>query len=40
MKLSENGTIDAFAMVFEKSATGYNLIIAWDDVKVSLPIVY
>jgi len=29
---------DAFAMVFEKAATGINLVIAWDDLKVSLPI--
>ncbi len=29
-----------FAMVFEKAATGANLVIAWDDVKVSLPIVF
>jgi hypothetical protein len=31
---------EAFAMVFEKFATGSNLIIAWDDVKISLPIVF
>jgi hypothetical protein len=31
---------EAFAMAFEKAATGSNLIIAWDDVKVSLPIVF
>lgn len=29
---------DAFGMVFEKSAAGFNLVIAWDDLKVSLPI--
>lgn len=29
---------ESFTMVFEKAATGINLIIAWDDVKVSLPI--
>ncbi len=29
---------DAFAMMFEKSTTGFNLVIAWDDLKVSLPI--
>lgn len=28
---------DAFTMLFEKSATGFNLLIFWDDVKVSLP---
>ncbi len=31
---------EAFVMAFEKSATGTNLIIAWDDVKVSLPITF
>lgn len=29
---------DAFVMAFEKATTGFNLVIAWDDVKVSLPI--
>lgn len=37
-KQTEN--MDAFVMAFEKSTTGSNLIIAWDDVKVSMPIVY
>ena len=32
--------LDAFVMAFEKTTTGSNLIIAWDDVKVSLPITY
>jgi hypothetical protein len=31
---------EAFVMAFEKATTGTNLIIAWDDVKVSLPIVF
>lgn len=31
---------DAFAMVFEKANAGISLIMAWDDVKVSLPIVF
>ncbi|MBK7884975.1 MAG: DUF2911 domain-containing protein [Chitinophagaceae bacterium] len=30
--------IDAFSMAFEKSTGGINLIIAWDAVKVTLPI--
>jgi hypothetical protein len=30
---------DAFTMGFTKSANGANLIIAWDDVSVTLPIV-
>jgi hypothetical protein len=29
---------ESFAMVFEKSATGASLIMAWDDVKVSVPL--
>ncbi len=32
--------VEAFTMTFEKATTGANLIIAWDDVKVSLPIVF
>ncbi|WP_460559416.1 DUF2911 domain-containing protein [Ferruginibacter profundus] len=31
---------EAFVMAFEKAATGASLLIAWDDVKVSLPIVF
>jgi Protein of unknown function (DUF2911) len=31
---------ESFTIVFEKSATGTNLVIAWDDVKISLPIVF
>ncbi len=31
---------EALAMVFEKAASGANLVIAWDDIKVSLPIVF
>jgi hypothetical protein len=30
--------LESLAMVFEKSTTGINLIIAWDMIKVSLPI--
>lgn len=29
---------EAFTMVFEKAASGISLIIAWDDVKVVLPL--
>lgn len=29
---------EAFVMAFDKATNGTNLIIAWDDVKVSLPI--
>jgi hypothetical protein len=31
---------EAFTMVFEKAANGANLIVAWDDVRVSLPLVF
>ncbi len=31
---------EEFVMVFEKAVNGANLIIAWDDVKVNLPIVF
>jgi len=31
---------EEFVMAFEKSATGANLIIAWDDIRVNLPIVF
>lgn len=37
-KLSEQ--TEAFAMVFEKSMTGANLFIAWDNLRVSLPITF
>lgn len=30
---------DAFAMLFEKTTDGINLVIAWDTVKVALPII-
>lgn len=30
--------VEAFTMMFEKATHGANLIMAWDDVKVSLPI--
>ncbi len=29
---------EALSMTFEKSISGINLVIAWDDIKVSLPI--
>lgn len=32
--------VEDLAMVFEKSLTGANLIIAWDNIKVSLPITF
>jgi len=30
--------VESFSMMFEKTATGCNLIIAWDTTKVSMPI--
>lgn len=33
-------TVEDLAMVFEKSLTGAKLIIAWDNIKVSLPITF
>ena len=38
--LKQNESLDAFVMAFDKTVTGYNLNIAWDEVRVSLPIVY
>jgi hypothetical protein len=37
-KLTESSEL--FNMMFEKSATGATLIIAWDDAQVSLPILF
>lgn len=31
---------EEFTMVFEKATTGASLIIAWDDIKLNLPIVF
>jgi len=33
-----NEAVEALAMTFEKSDSGCNLIIAWDNIKASLPI--
>ena len=35
-KLAE--AVEAFSIQFDKTTTGTNLVIAWDDVKVALPI--
>jgi hypothetical protein len=32
--------LDAAVMVFEKTPTGANLLISWDEVRVSLPIAF
>jgi hypothetical protein len=31
---------EEFVMAFEKAATGANLIVAWEDIKVNLPIIF
>jgi hypothetical protein len=31
---------EAFTIVFDKSATGADMIMSWDDVRVSLPLVF
>ena len=38
--LKQAESLDAFVMAFDKTVSGYNLNIAWDDVRVTLPIVY
>lgn len=35
-----NEIIEALAMIFEKTNNGANLIIAWDNIRVVLPIVF
>ena len=33
-------TLEILAMAFEKTATGIQLVIAWDNIKVAVPIVH
>jgi hypothetical protein len=33
-----DATIEALSMIFEKTSSGCNLIIAWENTKVSLPV--
>jgi len=35
-----DGPIESLVMSFEKATVGFNLVIAWDTVKVSLPIIH
>lgn len=35
-----DAVIESLAMMFEKTNTGCNLIIAWDNTKVSLPVTF
>lgn len=37
-KLSE--TVESFTMYFEKASPGANIIITWDNIKLSVPIVF
>lgn len=32
--------LESFAIIFEKAAAGANVIVAWDDVRVLMPIVF
>lgn len=32
--------LDSYVMAFEKSATGANLVIAWEDIKINMPITF
>lgn len=32
--------LESLAMAFEKTATGFNLVIAWDNVKASVPFTF
>ena len=32
--------LESFVMAFEKAATGANLVIAWDNLRVSMPFTY
>jgi hypothetical protein len=34
-----NETIESLGMTFEKTATGMNLVIGWENIRVALPIV-
>lgn len=34
-----NETLEALAMAFEKTATGIQLVIGWDNLKVAVPII-
>ena len=36
--VTKNESTEALTIVFEKSATGANMLMYWDDVKASLPI--
>jgi Protein of unknown function (DUF2911) len=35
-----DASVESLAMAFEKSTTGFNLVIAWENTKAILPIIY
>ena len=35
-----NEPVEALTMVFEKTTAGTNLVVAWDMLKVALPIIF
>jgi hypothetical protein len=35
-----NAIVEYLSMIFEKTGTGINLVVGWDNVKVELPITY
>lgn len=40
MVQKNDAPVESFSMEFEKTTTGINLIVAWDMIKVSLPITF
>ena len=32
--------VDSFSMLFEKTAAGFSLLIAWDNIRVSMPVIF
>ena len=40
LPVKKNEATEDFSIVFEKSSTGANMLMFWDDVRVSLPVVF
>jgi hypothetical protein len=40
LPVQKNEATEDFSIVFEKSSTGANMLMFWDDVRVSLPVVF
>lgn len=38
--VKQQGTVETFSMEFEKVTGGVNLVVAWDDVKASIPFTF